>query len=187
MSNRVLDLRNSEVFLFTSRHGAQESGAIVTWITPCTLATGHDRIMSALSRSNLTTELLLKSGTFIVQLLAEDQWPLMATFGLTSGRDSNKFEGLPITRSKSGLPVVSGTCGWMECKVGELLDLGDRVICVADVVSVHREGHSLPLCKSEAIQKFSPEIQKRFKEKFAADAARDANLIRLLSAKAPAS
>lgn len=39
-------------------------------------------------------------------------------------------------RTSSGLPIVAGSCAWIECRVLDLLEKGDHHIALAEVVDV---------------------------------------------------
>ena len=56
------------------------------------------------------------------------------------------FEKVKTVRSASGLPVVDGGAGWIECRTLDIMDRGDHRIALAEVVDVHQgSGKLMPL------------------------------------------
>jgi flavin reductase (DIM6/NTAB) family NADH-FMN oxidoreductase RutF len=46
------------------------------------------------------------------------------------------FEKVKVERTPSGLPVVAGHAGWIECRVLEVFEKGDHRITLAEVADV---------------------------------------------------
>ncbi len=167
-----------EVFLLTARHEQRESGMIITWILPATLVPDRPRVIIVPSPCNFTHELMRASRRFLVHLLAEDQAELLPRFGLYSGRDRNKFEGMKLERTKTGLPIIPNCCGWIECQIISEQDLGDRIVTVADVIDQFVDPSRKPLSKSAAFARQPAAIQQALWEKRLRDGERDKKLIR---------
>lgn len=174
----VFSLTNHEVFVITAKDGEQESGFVATWLMPATLVPDLPRVVAVFSPMNYTFELIRKSGRFVANMLAEDQYEWLPLFGLNSGRDRNKFEGIALERSPSGLPVLPGTCGWSECLTVNSMDSGDRVILLADVVESFVELGKKPLRKYDAFAKQPPGIALKLIAKHRHDGKRDRNFIK---------
>jgi flavin reductase (DIM6/NTAB) family NADH-FMN oxidoreductase RutF len=179
LQESIFSLTNHEVYIITARDNLCENGQIATWILPATLASGAQRVIAVLSPKNYTHDLIVKSRRFVLHMLAEEQYKLLPLFGLMSGRAVNKFKGMALTRTRTGLPVLPDTCGWMECCIVAGIDSGDRMIYLADVVEQHSETFRTPLRKKEAFIKQSDEDRKRLEEKYLEDGLRDAELLRI--------
>ncbi|MBI4211406.1 MAG: flavin reductase [Deltaproteobacteria bacterium] len=174
----LLSFCSHEIFLVTASHEGRDSGFIATWIMPATLVPDRPRIVGVFSPQNFTFNLLQQSKKFIVHLLAEDQVDLLPHFGLTSSRNLNKFEGMDVQRSAHGIPIISGTCGYMECQLVDQLDSGDRIICLADVTKEDVDATKKPLRKETAFETLSPEIVQKLIEKRIVDGQRDRQFIK---------
>ena len=174
-----LSLANHEVYLITACDGERENGQIATWILPATLASDTTRILAVLSPNNHTHDLIAKSRRFVVHLLAEEQFGLLPLFGLTSGRSVNKFDGMTLLRTGSGLPVIPNTCGWAECVIVSAMDGGDRIIYLSDVIEQFNETFRRPLRKKEAFERLPDEVRMKLEEKALKDGLRDAEILRL--------
>lgn len=178
----IFSQTNHEIFLITASDGERQSGFIATWVFPATLIPETPRIVAVISPMNYTYELIAKSRRFIVHLLASDQVPLVPRFGLESGRRKNKFEGLKIIQSKDGIPIIPGTCGWIECTLAATLNSGDRMICLADIDDSHDDPARAPLQKEILAAKLTPAELTALAEKRLRDGERDRALIKTFSA-----
>jgi flavin reductase (DIM6/NTAB) family NADH-FMN oxidoreductase RutF len=123
-----------EVWLLTAQAGARRSGLIATFVSPASIVPELPRVLVALSKEHFTHQLVAASGAFALHLLAEEQLELVWRFGLESGRDQDKLAGLEVTTSVTGSPLLAETIGWLDCRVETKLDIGDRVLYLAEVL-----------------------------------------------------
>jgi flavin reductase (DIM6/NTAB) family NADH-FMN oxidoreductase RutF len=72
-----------------------------------------------------------ESGVFTVNILASDQEDLSRKFAVSGG---NKFEGVSYRRGANGAPILSGTLGYIECKVVSTYEGGDHTIYLGEVL-----------------------------------------------------
>lgn len=133
MHTSIIDARDEDLYLVTAHAEGIDGGMIATWITQASMSTKYPRIAAVLSPRNRTTELIEQGGRFVVQQLAEEQLELVPRFGLYSGRDTQKFEGLELSRAPSNSPIVAGSRGWIDCQVAAKIDAGDRFVYLADI------------------------------------------------------
>jgi len=174
----IFSLTNHEVYILTSSWDGRENGQIVTWVLPATLVEGTPRIVTILSPQNFTHSLIVKSRGFALNLLAEEQYDLVPLFGLTSGRDILKLDGLVNNRTPGGFPLLADTCGWAECHIVSEIDSGDRIIYLADVTAQKVYEGKKPLHKHDAFLKQPQDIRLLLEEKHRNDGMRDAALMR---------
>jgi flavin reductase (DIM6/NTAB) family NADH-FMN oxidoreductase RutF len=175
----MFSLTDHEIYIVTARHEERENGQIATWIMPATLVPDRLRIAAILSPQHYTASLIRQSGRFTVNLLAEGQHELVPLFGLVSGRDIDKFDGMELLRTRNGLPVIPGACGWAECAVVSSLDSGDRVVYLADVAEHSVDMTKIPLRKREAFARLDPDVRELLEEKQRRDGERDRALSKL--------
>jgi flavin reductase (DIM6/NTAB) family NADH-FMN oxidoreductase RutF len=134
-----------EVWLVTARAGERRGGLIATFVSQASLPPDLPRVLIGLARQHHTWELIEKSGRFALHLLCEANLELVWRFGLRSGRDGDKFDGLQITDSDGGCPLVGGTVGWMDCRVEAKAETGDRTVFVAEVIEGRVTNFAPPL------------------------------------------
>ena len=169
---------NHEIRVLTARHDGRENGQVATWIMPATLVPDRPRVAAVLSPQNFTHELIRESGRFVLHLLSSEQHALLPLFGASTGREVNKFEGLDISRSASGIPVIEGCCGWAECRITRSMDLGDRVVYAAEILEQQLFPGREPLRKKEAFAAQPEHIRKQLEEKHRVDGERDRGFLR---------
>jgi flavin reductase (DIM6/NTAB) family NADH-FMN oxidoreductase RutF len=123
-----------EIWLLTTASGDQRGGLIATFVSETSIVADLPRVMVSLGKQHRTWELVEASRVFALHLLSEANLGLVWQFGLRSGRDGDKFAGLTVTAGKTGCPLLGETVGWMECRVEDRLDVGDRCLYVAEVL-----------------------------------------------------
>jgi flavin reductase (DIM6/NTAB) family NADH-FMN oxidoreductase RutF len=87
-------------------------------------------VLAALDRGSDLLARLAIGQPFGVNVLGADQAPLAAAFA-RKGRD--KFAGIGWAED-SGAPRLTGSPGWLACTVAQLVDGGDHVVVLGDVV-----------------------------------------------------
>ncbi|HWQ70410.1 MAG TPA: flavin reductase family protein [Patescibacteria group bacterium] len=144
----VLGKLDFEIFVLTAAHQDRRSGQIVCWVVPATIVPQLPRILVGVGRTTFTRELIEKSQRFALNLLGKDQWPLVTHFGFRSGREMDKFVTLPFERGVTGSPILSGTVGYLECRVRTVFDAGTgaHLFYLADVVEGKIVADRSPLC-----------------------------------------
>jgi flavin reductase (DIM6/NTAB) family NADH-FMN oxidoreductase RutF len=165
MSSSIFNLTNPELYVITAADAGQVSGQITTWVTLGALVPEHLRVVTVISPRNFTFALIQRSQRFVVNLLAEGQQDWLPLFGLQSTRDINKFDGILMQTTASGIPILPQTCGWAECQVVQTVDLGDRHVLIADVL--HHELHESrkPLRRVEAMAALPSEVGQALAQK----------------------
>jgi flavin reductase (DIM6/NTAB) family NADH-FMN oxidoreductase RutF len=74
------------------------------------------------------------SAGYVINVLAGDQIELAQRF---SGPGAGRFEALPFKLSEGGLPLLSGTVAWFECRHRSRYPEGEHVIFVGEVERCH--------------------------------------------------
>ncbi|MBI1891606.1 MAG: flavin reductase family protein [Burkholderiales bacterium] len=67
---------------------------------------------------------------YVINVLAGDQVALAERFAT---RMDNRFEGIPVDLSATGLPILKGVAAWFECRNRSRYPEGDHVIFVGEV------------------------------------------------------
>jgi len=164
---------NHDVFLVTARAGDRVSGQILTWALPVTLVPDSHRAVVVMSPLNFTHTLIRETGRFVLHLLSAEQLEYLPRFGLSSSQDVDKFAGMPLRQTRSGLPVIEGTCGWIEMRIVDRLDSGDRIVYLCDALEIGEEPPRPPLRLKDAFARLPPEVVAALADKRARDGDRD--------------
>ncbi|MGH8503574.1 MAG: hypothetical protein ACREVE_14095 [Gammaproteobacteria bacterium] len=94
--------------------------------------------------------------------------------GLVSGREqANKLDAVEIERTRRGLPVVTGTCGWSDCDVMIETVTGERVLLYAHVIEEQVFAERRPLRLSAAYRALPKDVSHAIEEQRQRDGERD--------------
>lgn len=121
------------LFVLTAREDNKDNGCIIN--TAAQLTSTPNRIQIAVNKQNYTHDMIARTGMFNVSVLTQDApfW-IFQHYGFQSGRDVDKFEGLPAYRTENGLRYVVGcTNAVLSGKVISATDYGTHTLFVADV------------------------------------------------------
>lgn len=94
------------------------------------------RLAIGINHKNLTHEFIEASEVFAASILGKNGQRLVRRFGYRSGRDFDKFKGIPIRKGRTGCPIVEDSIGYIECSVigDKTIDAGTHSIFLGDIV-----------------------------------------------------
>lgn len=167
-----------ELWLVTARAGSRRGGLIATFVNPVTIVPELPRVLVGLAKQHHTWELVETSGEFVAHLLGETHLDWVWHFGLHSGRDGDKLEGLPVRVATTGAPVLDGAIGWLDCRVEEKLDTGDRTVYLGEVVQARVTNYAPPLTARRLLEVAPPQYLAEMKRQLVQDSQVDAEAIR---------
>ena len=99
-------------------------------------------VMASLDRSSALLAALRSSGLFGVNVLRCRQASAALAFARKGGAE--KFHEVLWTPA-GGIPRLEGRSGWLVCDVAELIDGGDHVVLMGNVVEAENVVGSAPL------------------------------------------
>jgi flavin reductase ActVB len=101
-------------------------------------------VLFCLDRESYCFDAFYGAENFGVNILSSEQQSLSKRF---SRRGGDKFEGLALLETKTGVPLLQGCLVNMECRVTERLPGGDHLIFLGEVQHVEiGEGSPLIFC-----------------------------------------
>ena len=92
-------------------------------------------VLVCVGKSAAIHELMLRTGSFAVSILADGQQELAAFFS-TQDRDDSAMGGFPYRAAGSGSPILDGALGWLDCRLWQQYDGGDHTIVVGEVTGL---------------------------------------------------
>ena len=129
----------SPITAVTVASGSRKSAFIATSVTCASFAPPNPmRLTVQMMKLNYSYELVQESGAFVVHLLSQGQMELVRWLATASGRDRDKLGSLRYTIGVTGSPVLQDALAYLECRVVNRMDAGDRVVLLADVVAGQR-------------------------------------------------
>ena len=121
------------LFIITAQAEGRDNGQCAN---TCFQVTSEPaRIAIGINKQNFTHELIQKSGKFGVSVLSQTGHDYARGFGYRSGRDVNKFEGLPVHRGEAGILLLDDVLVTMEATVTGQLDAGTHTLFLGDVTA----------------------------------------------------
>jgi flavin reductase (DIM6/NTAB) family NADH-FMN oxidoreductase RutF len=141
----VFSLVDREVWIVTAQAEGRRGGLAATWVSQSSIDPKAPTVAIALAVNHFTRELVDQAGAFALHLITDDQIDLAWRFALGSGRDRDKLAGLATRPGETGCPILQEALAWLECRVYDIHDGGDRIYYWADVVAGGRTGDGRPL------------------------------------------
>ena len=90
-------------------------------------------VMFCPGKSSNSWPLIERTGSFCVNVLAEDQAAISSLF---AGRDPDKFAGVEWGTRVTGSPVIEGCLAWIDCAIETVHEAGDHWIVVGRVADL---------------------------------------------------
>lgn len=87
-------------------------------------------VMLCPAASSTTWPLIRAAGAAVISILAADQEDLSRRFAVSGG---DKFADVRWEPSPSGLPILDGALGWVDCEIEDEHPAGDHTIAVCRV------------------------------------------------------
>jgi flavin reductase (DIM6/NTAB) family NADH-FMN oxidoreductase RutF len=167
-----------ELWLVTAQAGTRRGGLIATFVSQASIVPELPRVLVGLAKQHHTWEIVEAGGAFAMHLLGERHVEWVWRFGLSSGRDADKFLGLEVRQGVTSSPLLDVTLGWLDCKVEARLDTGDRTVYLAEVIDGQVKGDEPPLTIKRLLQLAPADKREDLKRQMQQDAAVDAAAIR---------
>lgn len=123
---------------------------IAVAITAASIVPDRPRVMVQIYKGNYSHRLISHSRAFGLNFLSLDQLHLIRDFGLVSGIDREKLAGVEYSLGDTGVPILAGCMGFLECRVVNAMDGGDMTCFLADVVAGEANPDVLPVTWREA-------------------------------------
>jgi flavin reductase (DIM6/NTAB) family NADH-FMN oxidoreductase RutF len=174
----VYALLDSPLWLVTAADADRRGGLIATTVAQASIVSEIPRQLIAISKRHHTHGLIEGCGAFALHLIDETQLDLVWRFGLRSGRDIDKFAGLPFRTGATGSPLLPEALAWFDCRVEARMDSGDRTVYLAAVVDGRLERTDPPLTSRRFFEIAPPDKQKIMDEQYEQDALVDAESIK---------
>jgi flavin reductase (DIM6/NTAB) family NADH-FMN oxidoreductase RutF len=122
----------------TAAHEGRANGLISTTAIAASLFAETPRVLVALTKTNLTHDLVLASGAFAVHLLPPDSLDLVRALGMRTGRAGDKLAGFDWRPGVTGSPILARAVGFAEARIASTFDAGELTLALGDVLAQDR-------------------------------------------------
>jgi 3-hydroxy-9,10-secoandrosta-1,3,5(10)-triene-9,17-dione monooxygenase reductase component len=96
----------------------------------------------AVSKSSTSFPKVRGAPVFSITVLAQSQEHISSAFA-HSGTD--KWQGITWQPGTFGAPLIDGSLAWLACSVRDVVDAGDHVLVLANVLDLNYEPNAQPL------------------------------------------
>ena len=133
VDNNALFKLGYGLYVLSAREGAKDNGCIIN--TAVQLTNTPNRLGVAVNKQNHTHDMILRTGLLNLSVLTEDApFAIFQRYGFASGRDTDKFDGVPEARTANGLRYITqSTNAVISCKVVSTVDCGTHTLFIAEV------------------------------------------------------
>ena len=144
------------IFMLATKDNGKVNGCITN--TCMQVASNPTRVAVTCINKNLTCEMLKSSGVFSLSVIDQNcTFDTIKRFGMQSGRNVDKFEGLNCPEDVNGIPYLPfQTCAVLSCHVVSSQDLGTHTLFIAEVDDAVRTGDSTPITYNDYQNKVKP-------------------------------
>jgi flavin reductase (DIM6/NTAB) family NADH-FMN oxidoreductase RutF len=169
----VFDLYDPPLWLLTVQAGEHRGGLIATFAVRASIVPELPRMVIGIAKHHHSWGLIETSRRFALHLLTTDGIDLVWRFGLQTGHEVDKFQGLAVDRSADGNPRCLDALSWLDCRVEDRMDIGDRTLYIAEVAGggVLKRGRALTV--GDLLRAATPERRAELERLYRADQAVD--------------
>jgi flavin reductase (DIM6/NTAB) family NADH-FMN oxidoreductase RutF len=170
---KAADLRAAEYTLaglrpfpvaITTIDGDEVNGLMSLSAGAASIVPEAPRATISLTKYNKTHDMVLRSGVFVMHLLAatpepalEESLAILMGLGGSSGRDGDKISQFRTKRGLTGAPILLDALAYVEARVIGSLDMDESTLFVGDVVASERLGTGERLRIGEAWKRLPTE------------------------------
>lgn len=130
------------VAVVTTRADSADAGLTVNGLLSVSLR--PPSLLVSLTRDADTTPLLERSGSFAASFLGADQRSLSERFARPIP-SAEKFSGVAVHRGRTGVAMLDGSLGAVECRVLSTTPAFDHVLILGEVVAIELGPDRAPL------------------------------------------
>jgi flavin reductase (DIM6/NTAB) family NADH-FMN oxidoreductase RutF len=103
-------------------------------------------VLVCLARAGRGQDLVRDAGVFSVNVLADDQEHLSRWFAdRRRPMDATMFAGIAVRLGSTGCPILPEAAASFDCRVHRLVDAGDHVLVLGEVVALRHHPERAPL------------------------------------------
>jgi flavin reductase (DIM6/NTAB) family NADH-FMN oxidoreductase RutF len=161
----------SPIAAVTSHWRGRDNVQMAVAIAAASIVPDRPRVVVQLYKTNLSHDMVLSSGAFALNFLRPYQLDLIGEFGMVSGREKDKLEGLAKATGRSGSPLLTDCFGYLDCRVINAMDGGDMTCFLADVVDGKTLDEGEPLWWRDARRDLPKEWLERWESKQSSEIA----------------
>lgn len=132
MNTRAFRDLSYGVYVVTSLDGARRVGCVANSIMQITSSPATFAV--SINHDNYTNKCIAEIGKFAISILPENtDGALIGTFGFSSSRDTDKFEGVAVME-REGLPVIEDAKSYIVCRVIDKMETATHTVFLGEAL-----------------------------------------------------
>ena len=105
----------------------------------------ENKIGVCINHNNYTNSIIKENKNFALTILSEKTNPnIIATFGFTSGREKNKFDGFEY-KMFDNLPVLLNSKGYLALKLAQMVELETHTFFIGEIIDGDVFNNEIPM------------------------------------------
>ena len=154
----------SPITAVTVASGERKNGFIASSVTCASFAPPNPmRLTVQMMKLNYSYELVKESRAFAVHLISKDDLELVRWLATASGRGRDKLGALSHSTGVTGSPLLDSAVAYMECRVVNQMDAGDREVFLGEVVAAGKLKEAELLTYPHFLSSSSPEMMEEYR------------------------
>ncbi len=124
-----------QVVLITTRFDKSDNIWPIDWHTP--LSYEPKLYCIAVTSTSYGAELIRNSGIFVINFVPAHMEKKIFFLGSKSGRDTDKFAAAGLSKEQAktiDAPRLASTMGFLECKVRNIVEVGDHTLFIGEII-----------------------------------------------------
>ncbi len=134
-----VDLRNIMRYFpsaVTEPTGALDSGELFG-LTVAAFTSGSlapPLVLICIRNESTARDLFTRAGRYCINILAKDQQKIGEIFSLAG--EGGRFLNLNFYIGKGGSPIIRGCIGYIDCKMDQIIAVGDHTLFIGEAVDI---------------------------------------------------
>ena len=153
----ALDTLRSGVYIVTSSYRKKPAGCTCVWI--CRVSFEPPLIGVSLARGRNTLETIEAGRRFCINVMGDSGLRLAKRFGFPGEPGSDRFQGVDMTRGKSGSPVLENAVSYIDCQLHGVIPIGDHRLVLGKIIDAAVKSPERPMLYDPAAF-YSPPQQR---------------------------
>jgi 3-hydroxy-9,10-secoandrosta-1,3,5(10)-triene-9,17-dione monooxygenase reductase component len=137
---RVMGHFPSGIIVVAAMHGGDPVG--FTCQSFASLSLKPPLALFAAAKTSTTFPRIRAAGTFVANILAEDQSQIARRFAVSG---ENKFVDVHWSRGRLGAPIIDGALAWVGCRLVTEHEAGDHFLVIGQVAEIGHAPEGRPL------------------------------------------
>jgi len=136
--SKVLGKLHYGVYVVSMGKGESGNALTASWLTQ--VSNNPPTVAVAIKSSHQSARLLKETGSFVVNVLAEDHDSLAKAYYGPAESGYDKLKGRELTDSPvTGSPVLKGAVAFLDCKISNEVVAGDHTVFFGEVVAAEMD------------------------------------------------